>query len=180
MITDLAGLGMRQCVPSAFSLLGSVLRIQEDHYPERLKTNVIIRAPSIFQYAWGIASKYLDERTRAKFVFAGPDHLSVLRQYIDDEQIPAMYGGSAIVDGDPECRTRIPACGAMLPEHILSDRLEIDDQVHVNVRAGSSHLHHFDGTHGRNFLLLCTRYADEIVRSSRGRPSPLGIPDGRA
>jgi hypothetical protein len=48
-----------------------------------------------FTAIWAIFRPLIDEVTRQKFFILGSDYLSVLRNHIDDSQIPSELGGTA-------------------------------------------------------------------------------------
>lgn len=68
-----------------------------DHYPERLGRLVVINAPTMLAMAWKIIQTFLDDVTKAKIsILSNPkDWKPLLLEYIDEDQIPQQYGGTA-------------------------------------------------------------------------------------
>lgn len=67
--------------------------IDQNYYPETLKTLIIINAPVYFTAIWAVIKPWMDPVTLTKVYICGHDYLSTLQMYIDDEQIPVEYGG---------------------------------------------------------------------------------------
>jgi len=70
------------------------LQIDTDFYPERLKYLYMINAPWFFTSIWAMMRPLIDPITADKIKIVGKDYLNVLREHIDDDQIPPELGGS--------------------------------------------------------------------------------------
>ncbi|PIA32850.1 hypothetical protein AQUCO_04300049v1 [Aquilegia coerulea] len=91
IIADLQGWGY-----SNFDLRGYIgaISILQDCYPERLGRLLLVHVPYIFMAAWKMIYPFIDTNTRKKIAFVDNKKLSsTLLQYIDDSQIPEIYGG---------------------------------------------------------------------------------------
>lgn len=76
--------------------LASKLAVQllQDNYPEFLAKQVFINVPWWYLAYNRMISPFLTQRTKSKFVFAGPSKSAeTLFKYIAPEQVPVQYGG---------------------------------------------------------------------------------------
>ncbi|KAK4840567.1 hypothetical protein QYF36_012533 [Acer negundo] len=84
------GLGkweLRQATKHALQLL-------QDNYPEFVAKQVFINVPWWYLAVNRMISPFLTQRTRSKFVFAGPSKSAeTLFRYVAAEQVPVKYGG---------------------------------------------------------------------------------------
>ncbi|KDQ62263.1 hypothetical protein JAAARDRAFT_30157 [Jaapia argillacea MUCL 33604] len=67
--------------------------IANANYPETLNTIAVVNAPSFFNTVWGWIKNWFDEGTRHKVHVLGSDPGSTLRDLIDPEDLPKVYGG---------------------------------------------------------------------------------------
>lgn len=79
---------------NAMSVFRQTLVIDEAYYPERLHCLYMINAPWFFTAIWAMIRPWLDPITANKIQIVGSDFMSVLREHIDDSQIPPLYGGT--------------------------------------------------------------------------------------
>ncbi|EOX94151.1 SEC14 cytosolic factor family protein / phosphoglyceride transfer family protein [Theobroma cacao] len=78
---------LRQATKQALQLL-------QDNYPEFVARQVFINVPWWYLAVNRMISPFLTQRTRSKFVFAGPSKSAeTLFRYIAAEQVPVKYGG---------------------------------------------------------------------------------------
>ncbi|PON35607.1 Cellular retinaldehyde binding/alpha-tocopherol transport [Parasponia andersonii] len=78
---------LRQATKQALQLL-------QDNYPEFVAKQVFINVPWWYLAVNRMISPFLTQRTKSKFVFAGPSKTAdTLSRYIAAEQIPIKYGG---------------------------------------------------------------------------------------
>ena len=80
--------------PTALSAFLRTVKIDEACYPQRLETFFIINSPWFFRAVWALISPFIDPVTSTKIRILGGDYLKVLREAIDDDQIPVEWGGS--------------------------------------------------------------------------------------
>ncbi|KAF8411902.1 hypothetical protein HHK36_004460 [Tetracentron sinense] len=91
---------LRQATNQALSLL-------QDNYPEFVAKQVFINVPWWYLAFNRMISPFLTQRTRSKFVFAGPSKSAetlfkfVKNSYMAPEQVPVQYGGLS-KEGDQE------------------------------------------------------------------------------
>ncbi|XP_051139690.1 patellin-3-like [Andrographis paniculata] len=85
----------RQATNQAFQLL-------QDNYPEFVAKEVFINVPWWYVAYNRMISPFLTQRTKSKFVFAGPTKTTeALFKYIAPEHVPVRYGGLS-KEGDQE------------------------------------------------------------------------------
>ncbi|OIW18242.1 hypothetical protein TanjilG_06326 [Lupinus angustifolius] len=78
---------LRQATKQALQLL-------QDNYPEFVAKQVFINVPWWYLAVNRMISPFLTQRTKSKFVFAGPSKsVETLLSYIAPEQLPVKYGG---------------------------------------------------------------------------------------
>lgn len=98
VVIDAAGWGLRLATNDAFTFIKGMAVTDSDHYPERLGTLVVINAPSVLAVAYRVIQGFLDNVQKQKIRIMGTDRnewLPVLQEYIDIDQIPMQYGGTA-------------------------------------------------------------------------------------
>ncbi|KAK6940351.1 CRAL/TRIO, N-terminal domain [Dillenia turbinata] len=84
------GLGMRELR----SATKQALQLLQDNYPEFVAKQVFINVPWWYLAVNRMISPFLTQRTKSKFVFAGPSKSAeTLFKYVAPEQVPLQYGG---------------------------------------------------------------------------------------
>lgn len=68
--------------------------MNQSHYPERLGLAVIVRAPPVFEFVWGIIRGLLDVRTREKVHVLADKYQELLLEHIDAAVLEEKYGGT--------------------------------------------------------------------------------------
>ncbi len=104
LVIDAAGWGLGLATSDAFTFIKGMATTDSDHYPERLGTLVVVNAPSALSFAWRVVQGFLDPVTKEKIKIYSSKRSeweAVLQQYIDVDQIPRQYGGTA-PDPSPE------------------------------------------------------------------------------
>ncbi|XP_030377346.1 protein real-time [Scaptodrosophila lebanonensis] len=125
LLVDLEGLSMRHLWRPGIKALLNIIETVERNYPETMGRVLVVRAPRVFPIAWTIVSAFIDENTRSKFLFYGPDcaHMKDgLTQYIDEEIVPDFLGGP--------CKTMIHE-GSLVPKTLykMGSLEEQDDET---------------------------------------------------
>lgn len=82
IIFDLNGFGMRNM---DFKYVKNYLHMVKSYYPERTAQCFIINYPWIFLGCWNIVKVWMNDVTRSKFLFPGPNELN---DFIDLEKLP--------------------------------------------------------------------------------------------
>jgi len=96
-IIDLEGMSWGRMY-RALNSFGQIIKTQDDNFPERLLTCVVVRAPRIFGMMYKLAAPLMSADTRAKIKIVGKssDHMPHLLEHMDIDQIPAFLGGKSI------------------------------------------------------------------------------------
>ncbi|KAL2982703.1 hypothetical protein AAZX31_12G001800 [Glycine max] len=73
------------------------LQLLQDNYPEFVAKQVFINVPWWYLAFYTMINPFLTQRTKSKFVFAGPSKSpDTLFKYISPEQVPVQYGGLSV------------------------------------------------------------------------------------
>ncbi|GLT27065.1 hypothetical protein SLA2020_020930 [Shorea laevis] len=84
------------------------LQLLQDNYPEFVAKQIFINVPWWYLAFNKMISPFLTQRTKSKFVFAGPSKSAdTLFKYIAPEQVPVQYGGLS-QEGEQEFTTADP------------------------------------------------------------------------
>ncbi|CAK9326085.1 unnamed protein product [Citrullus colocynthis] len=77
------------------------IQVLQDNYPEFVAKQVFINVPWWYLAFYTMISPFLTQRTKSKFIFAGPSKSAeTLFKYISPEQVPIEYGGLSVDDCD--------------------------------------------------------------------------------
>jgi hypothetical protein len=90
VIFDLEGLGAQHLRSNIRSAMKQTSRISQDFYAGWCKRILIIRAPAIFTYVWGVLKHIYDPQLLEVIHVSGHhDYLKVLDKYVDREVLPS-------------------------------------------------------------------------------------------
>lgn len=93
IVIDCAGLSFSTL--THIGLVKAVSKIGPPNFPEGSQQVVVVNAPVVISAAWALVSPLLPARTRAKVAISSSwATRSVLRELIDDAQLPPFLGGS--------------------------------------------------------------------------------------
>ncbi|XP_022657945.1 SEC14-like protein 1 [Varroa jacobsoni] len=95
-LLDLEGLNMRHLWRPGIKTLLHIIEVVEANYPETMGRCLVTRAPRVFPILWTLVSTFINENTRAKFIFVGPQGEGI-SDYIDQKYIPDFLGGQCSV-----------------------------------------------------------------------------------
>ena len=102
LVEDLHGLSRKHLSRKVLSIIGEILTLDQANYCELAKKIIIIRAPTIFTWAWALAKPFFDPGVVEKMVFCGVnDYRRVLSEFMELEVLPSCIvpegkGGVAI------------------------------------------------------------------------------------
>ncbi|XP_016108990.1 SEC14-like protein 2 isoform X3 [Sinocyclocheilus grahami] len=117
-----------------------ILTMFEENYPESLKKVLLIKAPKLFPIAYNLVKHFLREETRQKIAVLGSNWKEVLRNYVDADQLPAVYGGSMTdPDGDPLCKTMLRYGGVVPKSYYVRDSIKVKYDQCITISRGSSY-----------------------------------------
>lgn len=135
-IMDLEGLSFKIVThTTARKVVKDVVSMLQNHYPECSGRMIIINAPRVFGIAWSFVKPQLDAKTVEKISIFGSDqreaYVQCLLDLVDADQLPQMYGGTCVCDGqDPmSCMRAVkgpwakPEVLKILEEHPLDEVL---------------------------------------------------------
>ncbi|PAA65052.1 hypothetical protein BOX15_Mlig016597g1 [Macrostomum lignano] len=115
-VYDLQHFGKKHMWRPSLEFYGDLTRTCEQNYPETIGIVFIINAPAIFPVVFNLLKPLFNPATQAKIHVLGKDYQRTLLQYIDADQLPAVYGGERRdPDGDPRCLNEI-CFGGLVPE----------------------------------------------------------------
>lgn len=87
-------------------VLGRIMSIAQDHYPETMGETIIINAPVSFRMVWSVVKGMLQPRTVNKITLLGPKFMDELSRRVDPKHVPSYLGGEcpATLLEDPGAR----------------------------------------------------------------------------
>ena len=116
----------------------ATVQLYDKEYPELRKRIIVIRAPSIFPILFSLLKPFLRESTKQKIKVAGSDWQDVLKKYIDPDQIPVYYGGTAKDgSGNEKCELHIGYGGDVPTSYFTSEKAKQAEFVATVIKAGS-------------------------------------------
>lgn len=94
-VVDCTGVGLSDLTGSVADYMKKIAYITGTHYPERSFAIFCLNAPFSFRLLWNVVKGFVDPVTQKKTHIMGSksDYLPRLRTLVDDDQIPAEYGG---------------------------------------------------------------------------------------
>ncbi|XP_057973063.1 patellin-3-like [Malania oleifera] len=125
---------LRQATKQALHLL-------QDNYPEFVAKQVFINVPWWYLAFYTMISPFLTQRTKSKFVFAGPSKTTeTLFKYISPEQVPIQYGGLSVDSchcnpefclADPVTEVAVKPASKQAVEILVSEKCFITWEIRV-------------------------------------------------
>lgn len=94
VVMDVTGLSLSILSGDVLRYLQQAGAINNSHYPLSTTLALIINSPFWLSASFNSIKGILPENTNAN-ILSGRNQIEVLRQYIDDDQIPKIYGGSS-------------------------------------------------------------------------------------
>eukprot|EP00873_Tetraselmis_striata_P028667 jgi/Tetstr1/448931/TSEL_036157.t1 len=99
IILDLKGLSLKMLNSMTLSAFRTMSTLYQDHYPELMSMMFLVNVPAFFSTIWRMVSSTLDETVRQKIFFLRPRDFDVMKDFVDDEVIPATLGGLNMGEG---------------------------------------------------------------------------------
>jgi hypothetical protein len=95
VVIDVEGLSMSHLSSELLGCIQAIFSVDKMSYPEFISKVLVVNAGVIIRLAYSMVSAFLDARTAAKISFLAPGEatLTGLREWIDDSNIPVLYGG---------------------------------------------------------------------------------------
>lgn len=94
VLIDMDGVGVATLTGEVRTIMGKVMSIDQDHYPELMHKALIINAPTSFRIIWSLVKHLLDARTQEKIEVLPTDYKPVLLEHIAPENLMECYGGT--------------------------------------------------------------------------------------
>lgn len=94
VLIDMEGVGVSTITGEIRKIMGKIMQIDQDYYPEMMWKSVIINAPTSFRVIWSMVKYLLDGRTQAKIEVLSTDYKEELFKYVAPESLPECYGGT--------------------------------------------------------------------------------------
>ena len=93
VIRDLRGVGWDHVGSTGREILGAVIKVASDNYPELMRRCFIINSPFIFYTAWIFIQGLLAAKTVGKIMVLGADYLEHLLKEVHVDSLPHFLGG---------------------------------------------------------------------------------------
>ena len=93
VLIDMEGVGVSTLTGEVRNIMGKIMSIDQDYYPELMHKALIINAPTTFRVIWSMIKYLLDSRTQQKIEVLPVEYLPVLLQKIAPENLMKKYGG---------------------------------------------------------------------------------------
>jgi hypothetical protein len=94
VIIDMEGVTVSTLTGEVTSIMRTIMKIDQDHYPELMDKCLIINAPTTFRIIFSMVQVFLDTRTQKKIVLLPRDYREELLKYISPENLEERYGGT--------------------------------------------------------------------------------------
>lgn len=94
-ILDLKGVGIRHLTGDVKRMMGKIVAIDGDNFPEMMGHMCIINAPPVFKAFWGAIRPMLDARTQSKIEVCSTKYTPALLEWIDASSLPEYLGGTS-------------------------------------------------------------------------------------
>lgn len=94
VIIDMDGVGISTLTGEVRKIMGVILQIDQDYFPELMWRCVIINAPTTFRVIWSMIKYLLDARTQDKIEVLGSDYLDRVQALIAPDQLMQAFGGT--------------------------------------------------------------------------------------
>jgi len=94
VIIDMEGVGITTLTGEVTKIMGKVMSIDQDYYPELMHKALIINAPTTFKMIWSLVKHLLDSRTQEKIQVLPTKYQPILLEHIAPENLMECYGGT--------------------------------------------------------------------------------------
>jgi hypothetical protein len=92
-IRDTHGLGLSHMGANGRMVLGWIIAVAGQNYPETLFRSYMVKAPFMIDAVWVIIKQFMDPNTVAKNVMLGSSYMNRLLEDMPKSSIPAVVGG---------------------------------------------------------------------------------------
>lgn len=93
VLIDMEGVGVSTLTGEVRNIMGKIMAIDQDYYPELMHKALIVNAPTTFRVIWSMIKYLLDARTQSKIEVLPVDYQAELLKYVTPENLMVKYGG---------------------------------------------------------------------------------------
>ena len=136
VVYDMSGLSYKVDT-AGMRVFKQTSNVDQNYYPESLHRMFIINAPMSFRAIWAMVRPFLDPVTQKKVEIMGHKYLDRLREFIDESNIPVLYGGKCTcpglhANGDP-CLPEVRDPGKTVPADLPAPwpHIPIDKEAEI-------------------------------------------------
>ena len=138
LVLDAEGAGRKHLWKPGLDAFKSTVNLYDTEFPELRKRIIVIRAPAIFPILFSLVKPFLKESTKDKIIVAGSDWKEVLQKYIEPNQIPVHYGGTATDEsGSEKCEKHIVYGGDVPTSYFTSEKAKQAEFIATVIKAGT-------------------------------------------
>mmetsp|Transcript_37040 Transcript_37040/g.64521 ORF Transcript_37040/g.64521 Transcript_37040/m.64521 type:complete len:196 (+) Transcript_37040:768-1355(+) len=93
LVLDVRGISWGVVSGDSINAMKATSETIQNNFPERVSNLMIINAPEWFTGAWKFVEKILAANIERVTIHSEEETLAALQEYLEDENIPACYGG---------------------------------------------------------------------------------------
>mmetsp|Transcript_110244 Transcript_110244/g.237292 ORF Transcript_110244/g.237292 Transcript_110244/m.237292 type:complete len:168 (+) Transcript_110244:509-1012(+) len=93
VVIDINNLGYWDYTDDIKQFIQAIIALNNNSIPENLCKTIIVNSGMVFRGIWNVIKLWIDERTANKFTLLGSDYHDTLKEFIDIDQLPDIYGG---------------------------------------------------------------------------------------
>lgn len=94
VLIDMDGVGISTLTSEVRNIMGTVMKIDQDYYPELMWKACLVNVPVSFRVIWSMVKHFMDAHTQAKIEVLGTNFQEELQQLVAPENLMTCYGGT--------------------------------------------------------------------------------------
>lgn len=94
VLIDMDGVGISTLTSEVRNIMGTIMKIDQDYYPELMWKACLVNVPVSFRVIWSMVKHFMDARTQAKIEVLGTNFQEELQQLVAPENLMTCYGGT--------------------------------------------------------------------------------------
>ncbi|EGD79386.1 hypothetical protein PTSG_09796 [Salpingoeca rosetta] len=130
VVQDMTGWSLRSMQKPLINMVMETTHLRNANYPQILRKMIIINPPTIIGMCWSLVKPFLRERTRRKIMIVRGKPSQFLSEFMDESQLPRMYGGLAPDPSMPPSK---------VPEDAYLANQMTDDMDTLTIPRGQAH-----------------------------------------
>ncbi|KAL4423649.1 hypothetical protein ABPG75_000950 [Micractinium tetrahymenae] len=95
VLIDMDGVGISTLTSEVRNIMGTIMKIDQDYYPELMWKACLVNVPVSFRVIWSMVKHFMDARTQAKIEVLGTNFQEELQRLVAPENLMACYGGTS-------------------------------------------------------------------------------------